>query len=58
MGDASVWASTASNKFREVQRTSTNPTTKLLAEGLTALAAAVRELGQQVDNCQQHSASE
>ncbi|MDT5094368.1 MAG: hypothetical protein QOH60_3731 [Mycobacterium sp.] len=54
MGDAAVWASTASNKFREVQRTSTNPTTKLLAEGLEALAAAVRELDQQLEKRQKH----
>ena len=32
------------NKFREVARTTENPTTKLLAEGLTHLSEAIREL--------------
>ena len=32
------------NKFREVARSSENPATKLLAEGLTALTEALREL--------------
>jgi hypothetical protein len=44
MSNAASWATTAGNKFREVSRSSENPTTKLLAEGLTALAEAVREL--------------
>jgi hypothetical protein len=44
MSNAAPWASTASNKFREVARTTDNPTTKLLAEGLTALTEALREL--------------
>jgi hypothetical protein len=39
-----VWAVTASNKFREVERTTENPTIKLLAEGLPARANAIREL--------------
>ncbi len=34
MTDAAAWAVTASNKFREVERTTENLTTKLLAEGL------------------------
>src|SRR5689334_11907351 len=33
-----------SNMFREVARTTENPATKLLAEGLTALTEALREL--------------
>jgi hypothetical protein len=44
MSNASPWASTAGNKFRDVARTTDNPTTKLLAEGLTALTEALREL--------------
>lgn len=44
MSDAAAWAVTAANKFREVERTTENPTTKLLAEGLTALAEAIRDL--------------
>lgn len=50
MGDAASWATTASNKFREVQRSSGSSTTELLAEGLSALAAAVRELDHQLDS--------
>lgn len=41
-----MWAGSAGNKFREVARTTDNPTTKVLAEGLTHLAEAVRELDQ------------
>ncbi|HEX3288696.1 MAG TPA: hypothetical protein VHT50_29505 [Mycobacterium sp.] len=37
MSNAAPWATTAGNSFREVARTTDNPTTKLLAEGLTAL---------------------
>jgi hypothetical protein len=44
MSDASPWASTAGNKFREVSRHTGTQTNKLLAEGLTALAEALREL--------------
>jgi hypothetical protein len=40
MSNAAPWASTAGNKFREVARSTENPTTKLLAEGLTALTEA------------------
>ena len=32
------------NIFRDVARSTENPTTKLLAEGLTALSEAIREL--------------
>lgn len=52
MSNAAPWATTAGNKFRDVARTSENPTTKLLAEGLTALAEGIRELDQQVENLQ------
>jgi hypothetical protein len=44
MSNAAPWALTAGNKFREVARTTENLTTKLLAEGLTALTEALREL--------------
>jgi hypothetical protein len=42
--NAAIWATSAANKFREVTRSTENPTTKLLAEGLTYLAEAVRDL--------------
>jgi hypothetical protein len=48
MSNAAPWAVTAGNKFREVARTTENPNTKLLAEGLTALTEALRELDQQL----------
>ena len=44
MSNAAPWAVTAGNKFREAARTTENAATKLLAEGLTALAEALREL--------------
>ena len=44
MSNAAQWAISAANKFRQVERTTKNPTTKLLAEGLTHLAEAIREL--------------
>jgi hypothetical protein len=47
MSNAAHWAVSAGNKFREVARTTENPTTKLLAEGLTHLSEAVRELHQE-----------
>ena len=40
MSNAAPWAATAGNKFREVARTTENPTTT----GLTALTDALREL--------------
>jgi uncharacterized protein YukE len=55
MSNAASWAGTAGNKFREVARTTDNPTTKALAEGLTHLAEAVRELGREVENIQQRA---
>jgi hypothetical protein len=36
--------------IREVARTTENPATKLLAEGLTALAEALRELDDELRN--------
>jgi hypothetical protein len=44
MSNAAAWAGTAGNKFRQAARESTSTVTTLLAEGLTALAEAVREL--------------
>jgi hypothetical protein len=49
MSNAAPWASTAGNKFREVARSTENPTTKLLAEGLTALAEAIRDLDDKLE---------
>jgi hypothetical protein len=54
MSNAASWAGTAGNKFREVARSTENPTTKALAEGLTALAEAVRDLDQQLDSVKKH----
>lgn len=48
MSNAAPWATGAANKFREVSRTTENPTTKLLAEGLTALAESVRALDEEL----------
>jgi translation initiation factor 2B subunit (eIF-2B alpha/beta/delta family) len=48
MSDAASWAVSAANKFREVARTTENPTTTLLAEGLTHLSEAIRELHQEL----------
>jgi hypothetical protein len=53
MSNAAMCAGTAGNKFRQAARESTNATTILLAEGLTALAEAVRELDQELRNVQQ-----
>jgi hypothetical protein len=44
MSNAAPWAVTAGNKFGELSRSTANPTSKLLAEGLTALTEALREL--------------
>ena len=44
MGNGASWAVSTGNKFPHVARESTNPSTKLLAEGLTHLAEGVREL--------------
>jgi hypothetical protein len=53
MSNAAPWASTAGNKFREVARTTENQTTKLLAEGLTALTEALRELDDRLEKVDQ-----
>ena len=49
MSNAAPWATTAGNSFREVAMTTDNPTTKLLAEGLTALTEALRELDSKLE---------
>jgi hypothetical protein len=48
MSNAASWAGTAGNKFRQAARASDDPTTKLLAEGLPALADTVRELADEL----------
>jgi hypothetical protein len=53
MSNAAPWASTAGNKFREVARSTENPATKLLAEGLTALTEALRELDDKLEKIDQ-----
>jgi hypothetical protein len=53
MSNAAPWAATGGNKFREVARSTDNPTTKLLAEGLTALAEALRELDAKLETVEQ-----
>jgi len=57
MSNAAPWAATAGNKFREVARTTENPTTKLLAEGLTALTEALRELDDRPGKMEQQARS-
>ena len=47
-GNSAQWAASAGNKFRQVARETTNPTTQLLAEGLTHLTEALRELNAEV----------
>jgi hypothetical protein len=56
MSNAASWAVTAGNKFQEDSRSTENPPTKLLAEGLTALAEAVRELDRELKNVRRSSA--
>jgi hypothetical protein len=56
MSSSVQWAVSASNKFREVARTTDNPTTKLLAEGLTALTESLRELDANLGKLEQQSA--
>jgi hypothetical protein len=53
MSNAAPWASTAGNKFREVARSTENPATRVLAEGLTALAEALRELDPKLEKIDQ-----
>jgi hypothetical protein len=57
MSNAAPWASTAGNKFREVSRCTENQTTKLLAEGLTALTEALRELDAKLENIEKQMRS-
>ncbi len=49
MSNAAMWAGSAGNKFREVARTTDNPTSKALVEGLTHLAEAIRELDRELE---------
>jgi hypothetical protein len=56
MSNAAPWASTAGNKFREVARTTEKPTPKLLAEGLTALTEALRELDSKLETIERRMA--
>lgn len=49
MSNAAVWSTGAANKFREVARSTEDPTSKLLAEGLTALSEAIRELDARIE---------
>ena len=56
MSNAAPWASTAGTKFREVARSTENPTTKLLAEGLTALTEALREVDAKLENMERRIA--
>jgi hypothetical protein len=49
MSNAEPWAVTAGDKFREVARSTDIATTKLLAEGLTALTEALRELDDKLE---------
>lgn len=53
MSNAAPWAATAGHKFREVVRTTENPTTRALAEGLTALSEALRELDDKLEKVDQ-----
>jgi hypothetical protein len=57
MSNAAPWATTAGHKFREVARSTENPTTKLLAEGLTALSEAMRELDAKLERIEQQMRS-
>jgi hypothetical protein len=50
MSNAATWAISAANKFREVQRSTENPNTNMLAEGPTDLSEAVRELHQELEH--------
>ncbi|MCP9276922.1 hypothetical protein [Mycolicibacterium arenosum] len=52
MSNSSQWATGAANKFREAERTTENPTTKQLAEGLIQLCEAVRDLGDEVERAE------
>lgn len=58
MSNAAPWAATTGNRFREVARTTENPTTKLLVEGLTALTEALRELDDRLGKIEKQARSE
>lgn len=49
MSNAAPWAATAGTKFRGVACITENPTTTLLAEGLTALTEVLRELDDKLE---------
>ena len=53
MSNAAPWTTTAGNKFREAARSTENPTTKLLAERLTALTESLRELDARLEKVKQ-----
>lgn len=53
-----MWATSAGNRFREVQRTAENSTTKALAEGLTHLAEAIRALDADLDQIRRIAGTE
>jgi hypothetical protein len=57
MSNAAPWASTAGNKSRAVARTTDNPSTKLLAERLTALTEALRDFTRRSSRCESDSTS-
>ena len=57
MSNAAPWAATAGNKFREVTRSTENPATKALAEGLTALSEALRELDAKLEKMERQMRS-
>ncbi|MFI5511705.1 hypothetical protein ACIA48_29965 [Mycobacterium sp. NPDC051804] len=50
ISNSAAWATSAGNNFRQVARETENPTTKLLAEGLTHLTEALRELDQKLEH--------
>ena len=57
MGNAASWAATAGNKFRQASKASDDPALAHLAEGLTALAEAVRELDHDLGNMDRRMAA-
>jgi len=57
MSNAAPWASTEGNKLREMARSRENPTTKTLAEGLTALTEAIRELDAKMESIEKQMRS-
>jgi hypothetical protein len=57
MSSAAPWATTAGNKLRAAARSTENPATKLLAEGLAALTEALRELDAKLEKVDQQARS-